>query len=79
MRDGRWSFDRETIPLVSSAAGTVVDLSCMPPPPAITPIRPEQVVEDILAATLARVQTEASPQVAAAAARFLARMRAKVL
>jgi hypothetical protein len=55
-----------------------VALEQMPPPAPISKIKPDQVVEDILVSTLLRVQSSATPEIAAAAAKYLALLKAKV-
>ena len=52
-----------------------VRLTEMPSPMTLPEISPEQVVADILVCTLERVQRSSSPEVAAAAARYLSVFR----
>jgi hypothetical protein len=52
-----------------------VRLADMPAPAAIEPVDPDQVVVDILTATLQRVQQCSSAEVSAAAGRYLAALR----
>ena len=47
----------------------------LPAPLAIAPIEPDQIIQDILEATLLRVQNCSSPEVAAAAARFMGMLK----
>jgi hypothetical protein len=54
---------------------TPVQLAEMPAPVALPQISPDQVVVDILVSTLERVQRSSSPEVAAAAARYLSVFR----
>lgn len=54
-----------------------VNLREMAPPSAIAKIHPDQVVEDILMSTLLKVQSQASPEISAAAARFVELIREK--
>src|SRR5689334_21878566 len=51
------------------------NLADMPEPGVLPPISPDQVVTDILVATLLRVQQSSNSVVAAAAARFLSALR----
>ena len=44
----------------------------LPAPLPISKVSPDQLIEDILMSTLRRVQANSSPEVAAAAARYLA-------
>ncbi len=52
-----------------------VRLAEMPSPVILPEISPEQVVADILVCTLERIQRSSSPEVAAAAARYLSVFR----
>jgi hypothetical protein len=52
-----------------------VRLAKMPAPTILPDVSPEQVVTDIVISTLQRVQRSSSPDVAAAAARFLSALR----
>jgi hypothetical protein len=54
---------------------TPVQLSQMPAPVALPQISPDQVVADILISTLERIQRSSSPEVSAAAARYLSVFR----
>lgn len=55
--------------------GGPVCLAEMPPPATIERISPDQVIVDVLVATLLKVQRSATPEVAAAAERYLAQLR----
>ena len=55
--------------------GAPVCLAEMPPPAAIERISPDQVVVDILVATLLKVQKSATPEIVAAAERYLDQLR----
>ena len=46
-------------------------LENLPAPLPITQVSPDKLIEDILVSTLRRVQNNASPEVAAAAARYI--------
>ena len=48
-----------------------LEMDKIAPPLPITKVSPDQLIEDILVATLRRVQKSASPEVAAAAARYI--------
>ena len=48
-----------------------LQLEQLPAPLPIAKVAPDQVIEDILLATLRRVQKSGSPEVAAAAARYM--------
>jgi hypothetical protein len=48
-----------------------VSIESLPAPLPISKISPDQLIEDILVSTLRRVQGSASPEVAAAAARYI--------
>ena len=56
---------------ISADASMPVALETLPAPLPISKILPDQLIEDILVATLRRVQSNASPEVAAAAARYI--------
>jgi len=58
-----------------SRSGKPVRLGQMPAPTILPEISADQVVTDILVCTLQRVQRHSSPDVAAAAARFLSALR----
>ena len=51
--------------------GEPIRLEELPAPLPITKISPDQLIEDILVSTLRRVQANSSPEVAAAAARYI--------
>lgn len=51
----------------------------LPAPLPIAKISPDQLIEDILLATLRRVQNNSSPDVAAAAARYISLLSEKAL
>lgn len=46
-------------------------LESLPAPLPVQKIHPDQLIEDILVATLRRVQEDASPEVSAAASRYI--------
>jgi hypothetical protein len=48
-----------------------IDIRALPPPLPIPKVDPDKVIEDVLVATLKRVQRSAKPEIAAAAARYL--------
>ncbi|MGZ8938963.1 MAG: hypothetical protein ACXW32_07110 [Limisphaerales bacterium] len=48
-----------------------IALETLPAPLPVSRVHPDQLIEDILVATLRRVQDNASPEVAAAAARYI--------
>jgi hypothetical protein len=48
-----------------------VCMESLPPPLPISKVSPDELIEDILVSTLRRVQGSASPEVAAAAARYI--------
>jgi hypothetical protein len=52
--------------------GASVCIENMPAPLPVAKVSPDQLIEDILVSTLRRVQSTASPEVAAAAARYIA-------
>ena len=56
-----------------------VKLSKMPAPNPVSRLHPDQVIEDILVSTLVRVQKTANPELAAAAARYIALLREKAI
>lgn len=58
--------------LVLSPLEHGINIEDLPAPLPVAKVSPDQLVEDILIATLRRVQNTSSPQVAAAAARYLA-------
>ena len=49
-----------------------ISIEDLPAPLPVAKVSPDQLIEDILIATLRRVQNSSSPEVAAAAARYLA-------
>ena len=51
--------------------GLPIRLEALPAPLPINKISPDQLIEDILVSTLRRVQANSSPEVAAAAARYI--------
>lgn len=56
-----------------------VDLREMPEPSAVPKVEPEQIVEDILISTLLKVRAKSSPEIGAAAGRYLALIRERAL
>ena len=53
------------------SSGIPISLAALPAPLPINKVAPDQLIEDILVATLRRVQENSSAEVAAAAARYL--------
>jgi hypothetical protein len=64
---------------VETTVSYPVNLEDLPPPLPIAKISPDQLIEDILIATLRRVQGNSSPEVAAAAARYITLLTEKAL
>lgn len=56
--------------LLAGSAGSVA-IESLPAPLPVRKIHPDQLIEDILVATLRRVQENASPEIAAAASRYI--------
>ena len=54
-----------------------IDLDGMPAPLAVEKVAPERIVADILVATLSRVQNDSSPEIAAAAEKYINVLRRK--
>ena len=57
--------------LFSAGSALPVPLESLPAPLPVRKIHPDQLIEDILVATLRRVQENASPEVSAAASRYI--------
>jgi hypothetical protein len=55
------------------------NLADMAAPAPIERISPDQIIEDILVSTLSRVQNTSSPQLSAAAARYISLLREKAV
>jgi hypothetical protein len=55
------------------------NLAKMAAPSPIGRISPDQIIEDILVSTLSRVQSTGSPELSAAAARYISLLREKAL
>ena len=66
----RWVLSR-------GLATNAFPLAEMPSPLAVPGIEPDQIIEDILVSTLARVKKCAKPELAAAAARYMAVLQQK--
>ena len=62
---------REKINGFECVSGIPISLATLPAPLPINKVAPDQLIEDILLATLRRVQENSSPEVAAAAARYI--------
>jgi hypothetical protein len=62
---------RERINAFECGSGIPISLAALPAPLPINKVAPDQLIEDILLATLRRVQENSSPEVAAAAARYI--------
>lgn len=56
---------------IHSASTLPLSMESLPAPLPIAKISPDQLIEDILLATLRRVKEQSSPEVAAAAARYI--------
>jgi hypothetical protein len=77
---GRIAKDLASAYLVASGGVSLgVDLTQMAPPAPVTHLHPDQIIEDILLATLSRVQASANPELAAAAARYMTLLREKAV
>jgi hypothetical protein len=63
--------DRLRRNLISTDASLPIALETLPAPLPVSKVHPDQLIEDILIATLRRVQDNASPEVAAAASRYI--------
>jgi hypothetical protein len=64
--------------LAGSGVADGVNLDEIPAPVAIVKPAPEQIVQDIVLSTLARIQESGSPEIAAAAAHYITRIRAEM-
>ena len=62
-----------------SSTSPMLELAQMPAPLPVSPLDPDQIIEDILVSTLTRVQASAKPELAAAAARYITLLRQKAL
>lgn len=62
---------REKVKVFECDSGIPISLATLPAPLPISKVAPDQLIEDILLATLRRVQENSSPEVAAAAARYI--------
>ena len=70
---------REEWKLEPTLSQEPIDLQRMSPPLPIVRIEPDQIIEDLLVATLTRVQRSNRGELAAAAARYLTLLREKAL
>jgi len=70
---------REKIKVFECESGLPISLAALPAPLPISKVAPDQLIEDILLATLRRVQSNSSPEVAAAAARYITLLSEKAL
>lgn len=61
--------------MVVVQSGNPVDLEAMPPPMPIPKIPSEQIIEDILVATLQKVRRSASPEMSEAALKYIRLIR----
>jgi hypothetical protein len=62
---------RENIIGLECGSGIPISLAALPAPLPINKVAPDQLIEDILLATLRRVQENSSPEIAAAASRYI--------
>jgi hypothetical protein len=62
-----------------SASKLATNLTEMAAPVPIQQIQPDQVIEDIIIATLKRVQNSANPELAAAALRYITLLKEKAV
>ena len=62
-----------------NAHDSQIRLEDLPAPLPVAKISPDELIEDILVATLRRVQNNSSPEVAAAAARYISLLTEKAL
>lgn len=69
----RW--DEDLAALNPSGASGKIDLSRMPAPVLPPPTEPDQIIEDILVATLLRVQRNSSKEIVAAAQKYLQKIK----
>ena len=56
---------------IQSASTLPLSMESLPAPLPVAKISPDQLIEDILLATLRKVKEQSSPEVAAAAARYI--------
>lgn len=65
--------------LLLGLTGSPVKIEELSAPLPISKVSPDQLIEDILISTLRRVQNAASPEVAAAAARYISLLSEKAV